>query len=79
MITWGRKDATIDLYCYHKFNEQEWRFGGYKIESDQIDKLSIIDFKGLQFNAPKDIEKYLVGHYTDTWKTPIYGYQARGN
>ena len=79
LISWGRKGQYIDLYGFYKVSDCEYRLASYKLESEQVENLSVINFKGVDFQAPLDIEKYLVRYYGDTWQTPIVGKPAKGD
>lgn len=53
------------LYCYSDFGRMEQ-------PKSLFEKLGKFNFKGNQFNVPKDIKSYLVMRYGD-WETPKKG------
>jgi hypothetical protein len=46
------------------------RFGQIVVPKHFFEKLGTIEFYGMPFNIPSDVEDYLEYHYGENWKTP---------
>jgi phosphorylcholine metabolism protein LicD len=73
-------DKTNFKYKETTANGMKWGCIPAVVPAHFFEQLHVIDFYGMTFNRPRDIEKYFVLKYGEYWQTPITReeYFARG-
>lgn len=65
-----RNNEYIDIYFFKKFNEKLVINCGEPLPKKFMDDQTTIDFKGVTFNAPKDLIGAMEFWYGKDWQTP---------
>lgn len=80
LFTIIRKDEYIDFYFFKPYKDNTRYCSGVLCPNEFFEDVTLIPFKGNEYWAPADYERFLLFEYGENWRTPIqynnYGMSA---
>ena len=71
LISIIRKNEYIDIYFFKKYNDKLMINCGEPLPTKYLENQAELEFKGIKFSAPADIEGVMEFWYGKNWQTPI--------
>jgi len=78
-----KDDVIFDIYYFYRENDELINYNDFGVAVQPYDLFfprGKFEWRGVEWNVPNDIEKYLIFRYGEDWKTPkpkvAWGQQA---